>query len=131
MVMPDVELLVVDWLRLFDELADATIGTAFGPEPTWPAVRVSRISGTRPWPPWVDVARIQVEGWGATKKDALTVLEAALVALTDMPGDHPEGVVTTVDVALAPSWQPDPDTNQARYVADVTVTSHPKQGDGS
>lgn len=133
-LMVDVELLIVDHLRTVPDLADVEIHTAFGPGQTWPAVRIIRIGGTRPWPPHIDRARIQVEGWAETKAAALNATETTLSALLDMGGVYDQGVVSGVDVGLAPAWSPDPDTDLARYTADVLVTVHPHIGgipDGS
>lgn len=130
--MADVELIVIRWLMGVDGLADVFVAAEFGPNQTWPALRITRLGGTRPWPPHLDAARVQIEGWATTKAEALAVLEAALAALADMPGAHADGVVTAVAVNVAPSWSPDPETNEPRYVADVTVTTHPNvEGDGS
>lgn len=131
-ILPDVELLVIDWLRTVDELDGVEIHSSFGPGQSWPAVRIIRVGGVRPWPPHLDQARIQIEGWsarvddGGSKAEALNVVETVLAALLDgLPGVHDEGVVSAVDVGLAPTWSPDQTTNQPRYVADVLITAHP------
>lgn len=136
-VAADVELLVVNWLRTVDELDGVAIHTAFGPEQEWPAVRVTRLGGSRPWPSWVDTARLQIEGWsarvedGGSKAEALEVVELALAALTGgLAGTHAEGVVTAALIGLAPTWAPDQTTDQPRYVADMLITSHPNTDQG-
>lgn len=131
-VAADTELLVVDWLRTIGELDGVAIHTSFGPDQPWPAIRVVRLGGSRLWPAWIDEARLQIEGWsaptagGGSKKEALTILETALAALVGgLVGIHDEGVVSAVDVGLAPTWAPDDSTDQPRYVSDVLIVAHP------
>lgn len=129
-LLPDAELLVVEALRDDPDVA-AIIGsrvyTALPPNPTFPLARIIRVSGARPWPPrHVDAARIQIDAWADTKRDAWLLIDTLLAAAAALPGTHDEGVVTAVEHAVGPAWTPDAETGTARYVADVVVYSHPR-----
>lgn len=126
--LPDIELLATTALRADGDVAglvDTRVYTQIPPNPVWPLIRILRVSGSRPWPRHIDIARVQIDAWAATKRDAWIIVDAALGALHALPGIHDEGVVVAVEDAAGPAWVPDPDTDQPRYTADVLVYSHP------
>lgn len=130
-LLPDAELLVVQALRATAEVA-ALVGTrvytALPPDPTYPVVRVTRIGGIPAIRQHLDVARIQVDAWGTTKKQAFTVATTVQAALHAMVGPHAGGVVTAVEDDLGLTWSPDPETDRDRYVFGVAVYTHPLPG---
>lgn len=132
--MPDVELLVATALRADGDVADlvgSRVYTEVPPNPTYPLVRVLRVSGERLTPRHVDIARIQVDVWANTKREGWVVLDVALASADQLPGVHDEGIVTAALPAAGPTWAPDPDTDQPRWTADVLIYSHPHPDNGS
>lgn len=125
-VLPDAELLVVNYLRDIDELANlyVNVWTTLPPAPALPAVRVLRVAGAPAIRQHLDVARLQVDTWADTKEQAHTVARLVQAALHDMPGAHDEGVVTAVDDGVF-RWAPDDETGWAGYQADYLVYLHP------
>ena len=130
-VLPDAEMLVVNYLRSIEELANlyVDIWTRIPETPALPLVRVLRVSGTPAVRQHLDVARLQVDTWADTKEDAHTVARLVQAALHDMPGSHDEGVVTGVDDGVF-RWAPDDETGWAGYQADYLVYLHPNPADG-
>lgn len=127
-LLPDAELLAVNALRTDADLIALVAGrvyTAVPAEPTFPLVRVTRIGGVPVISQHLDVARLQVDVWGATKYQARTVAAAAQAVLHTIAGIHAEGVVTAVEDDLGLSWQPDQETDQPRYVFGVAMFVHP------
>lgn len=125
-VLPDAELLVVNYLRDIDELTNlyVDIHTRLPETPALPVVRVLRVGGTPTVRRHLDVARLQVDTWADTKQQAHTVARLVQAALHDLPGAHEEGVVTAVDDGVF-RWAPDDDTGWAGYQADYLVYLHP------
>lgn len=74
----------------------------------------------------IERALIQVNGYGADKREAFTVTAAALRALRRAPSvAHEAAVVTDVARVTGPTWSPDPSTDVPRYLSSVAVTVHP------
>jgi hypothetical protein len=127
-LLPDAELLTVNALRAnadLTALVGARVYTAIPAEPTFPLVRVTRIGGIPAISRHLDIARIQVDVWGTTKFQARTVAATAQAAIHAAIGARAEGVLTGVDDDLGLSWQPDPETDQPRYVFGVALYLHP------
>lgn len=127
-VLPDAELLVVNYLREIDELANlyVKVWSKIPPAPALPLVRVLRVAGAPAIRQHLDVARIQVDTWADKneKEQAHAVARLVQAALHEMPGAHDEGVVTGVDDGVF-RWAPDDDTGWAGYQADYLVYLHP------
>lgn len=126
----DAELLVITYLRAHSDVQAALggqyVSSALPAEPSWPWVTVQRIGGAGFGPRgWLDVARLQVDAWADTKQNARSAAANILAALWDLPGVHTEGVVTGVEQDLGFRWEPDPETNQPRYLFGVAVYLHP------
>lgn len=103
------------------------------PSPTFPAVRLQRITGTV-----VDedaafeASRVQADCWGAELHDdrgafrLSSAVHAALRSMRDV--DHPtEGRVVEVRTEVGPQWLPDETVNRARYVLDVRIWLVPRR----
>lgn len=135
-VLPDAELLTVEFLRSRAEVA-ALVATRVWPEmpinPSFPALRVQRIGGAPRVPRRLDGARIQVEAWGTTettgRRDARTLAATAHAALWEMAGVYATGVVTGIDEDLGLTWSPDRavvgGTARPRFLFGVVVFAHP------
>ncbi len=129
-VLPDAELLTVNWLAGIDELASlyAAIHTKIPPDPALPIVRVLRVGGAPVIRQHLDVARLQIDVWADSKQAAHDLARLTQAALHEMVGVHTEGVVTAVDDGVF-RWAPDTDMGWAGYSFDVLVYLHPNPGE--
>lgn len=132
-VLPDIEALVIAWAldsEAVNTVSDRIYG-ALPSNPTFPAIRITRVGGTPPQRlHWLDEALLQVDVFGGPK--ATTRLLAATFAAelsTSLVGTHALGVVTAA-TAGGLQWQPDEAFTPAkpRYTFDATVTYHPLAG---
>lgn len=132
-VLPDIEALVIAWALDSDAVntvSDRIYG-ALPNNPTFPAIRITRVGGTPPQRlHWLDEALLQVDVFGGSK--ATTRLLAATFAAelsVNLVGIHPLGVVTAA-AAGGLQWQPDESFAPAkpRYTFDAAVTYHPLVG---
>lgn len=130
-MIPDAEALVSEYLRSRDAveaLVDERVYTALPKKPDWPLLLVRRVSGApvTSRPLHLDAPVLQLDAYGGTKKQALTLVETARAELAEIQGAHALGVVSGVQFGPM-SWLPDADYTPAkpRYVADVTVFVHP------
>lgn len=127
-LLPDAELLVVNWLRARTEitaLVSTRVYTQIPAGPSFPLIRITRIGGIPEIRQHLDVARIQVDAWGTSQYQARTVAATAQAALHAAVGLHATGVVSNVDDDLGLTWSPDSETNQPRYVFGVALYIHP------
>jgi hypothetical protein len=124
-LMPDVERMCTDHL-VADVNVSARVAGELPENPPADLIVVSRVGGVTPEPRWLDVASIQVDARGSTKKDAGDTARAAEKSLMEMVGTQPGGgVVTRVWSAIGLQWLPDDETGTPRYVFQVAVTAHP------
>jgi hypothetical protein len=146
-LLPDVEQLVADFLldqaeilEFFDLAVDNNGNPIANPKTDrvytelpstarWPAVRVSRFTGT-PRPgriAWLDQAFLQIDAFGGPKKLARRLGETCRAALDQrLPGVHALGVVTGVRT-LSFGYHPDDTYQPARPKYDfvAVITLHP------
>ena len=130
-LLPDVEALLVAFLKGHPDvtaLCHGRVYTDLPAKPTWPAVRLWRLSGDVPHRQYLGRPHVQVEAWGAdlahrgqTRELAATV-QAALV--DDLPGLHPLAAVGEVRTVLDIFCLTDPDTRQPYFVAEYALTLH-------
>lgn len=76
----------------------------------------------------VDRARIQIDSFGATPKDAFDLCRAALVAVLRLdvdPWRYPGAVVNTVGETIRLQRRDDPKVQLPRYFTEVVLTGHP------
>lgn len=125
-VLPDVELLTVNWLADNDEIANLYphIGTEIPAGPTLPIIRVVRVGGGTVVSRWLDGARVQIDVWAEHKQAAHDLARLVQAVMDDMPGLHDEGVVTAVDAGVF-RWAADEDTGWAGYTTDFLIHLHP------
>ncbi len=98
--LPDAELLVIGYLNGHGFAASTDLPTA----PTYPLLTVNRIGGI-PVDRVLDVARLQVDAWGASRASAGDYARSARAALLAMPDSVPRVTAVLDDLGL--SWQPD------------------------
>lgn len=96
--------------------------------PTWPLLVVSTVDDDEGGDPYLGLARVQVDCWGAGPS-AADVAQARLLARSvrsvarDLKGTYAGGTITGAAPALFLA-QPDPQTGRARFVVDLNVESH-------
>lgn len=90
-----------------------------------PALRVSSLGGTQPWP-WQAVMGFQIESWGGDRGQANLLARTVEAAVYDMRGPVTGGRVVGVAVALSLLWSPDEDTDRPRYLSQVDLTIYPE-----
>lgn len=117
--LPDAERLVATALRAHVDVA-ALVATRVSTElpktPVFPAVTLSRVGGAPSLAGYLDVARLELSAWAATKAAAHTLARTVEAAMLTLPGTHALGVVTDVrqlDVGLR--WNPDEASGTPRY----------------
>jgi hypothetical protein len=101
---------------------------------TWPQARVTRVGGTVNEDPWFDNPRVQVEFWGSSPQDDVTVSDITVDQLTrDVVAQVPYGLrgavgsgfVSNAYVSLGPFPSPDPTTNRYRQLIEITLEVEP------
>jgi hypothetical protein len=129
-VLPDMEQELVTWLKaqtaVTTQTTAARIATELNTATTaGPALQVTSLGGTQPWP-WEAVVEFQLSAWGGTKPQANLLARTVAAAVYDLVGQAVTGGhVTGVDIRLAPLWAPDEDTNRPRYRVDAAFIVHP------
>lgn len=132
-LLPDIEALVSEFLRAQAEivaLVGARVYTALPNTPTWPLVKLVRITGAPVLsrPRVIDAPVVQFDAYGGSKKQAHDLIETVCAVIAErIEGVHVDyGVVCGVMFGPV-SWQPDPSYTPARsrYIADATFTIHP------
>lgn len=134
--LPDALHLVYSFLAAQADLAllvDNRVYTVMPNERSYPLLWVAQIGSSpvtvRPW--WGEQTDIQLAAYGTTDRVARQVCECARsLCVTQLIGDHAEGVVSWVDTLnllgqpddalVAKTGRPLP-----RWVTTVTVTCHP------
>jgi hypothetical protein len=134
-ILPNLEALVSAFLRDQPEVAALTddgerIYTAIpGKAGSAPMVRVTQIYETKltSRPLWITQTQIQIESWGGTKAQALTLgrtVEAVMAAR--VVDDHVLGVVVGYNGgALIDLPDEDYDPARPRFLGTSTITAHP------
>jgi len=135
-LMPDIEELVVAYLRSRSELQDLNVKVTDEVQQNarFAQVMLGRIGGTGMQPNWLDPGRIQVDVRAQTKRVAHSVAVLVRALLEELPGtDNDFGVVSDVEDDLGLQWLPDPSVKppRPRYVFGVIVRVHPLTDQGS
>lgn len=129
-LLPDVEKAAIDYLAASTDLTSAGCqhvgGRIAGPYPMVRVLRTGGPSGIR-----LDAASLQIDVVGAesdqqAKPTLNTIARTALAVLLRMRDDHTlTGLaVSWVQITSALQWQPDPTTQQGRYVSSVLIYAH-------
>jgi len=126
-VFPDVELLLVDYLR--DTLpdygeVDTVVRTRKPNEmPDTPVIQVRRVGGIRQTVV-SDFPRVDLLVWADTDKHAQDLTQLARALLLALPGTPGLGaVVYRCDEFLGPTRYADPDSDQPRWLATIEVAT--------
>lgn len=132
-VLPDVEQLVVDYLKGLEAVRDIHASVETDPQKTknarFPQVLITRLGGPSDYPSWLEHARIQVDVRAQTKQDAFRATAIVRAAMEDLPqAEFDNAVVTGVDDELGPQPIPDRsvDPPRPRYVFSKIVHVHPR-----
>lgn len=118
---PDAERLVADHLRAASAvtaIVGSRVSTELPPQPTFPAVTLTRTGGVPSVPGYLDGPRLELAAWGTTKAQAQTLARAVEAAMLALVGTHTLGVVTLViESGEGLRWDPDDtfDPDQPRY----------------
>jgi hypothetical protein len=127
--LPDAELIVTTYLRGHADVAalvGTRVSTQLPPVPVLPLAIVARVGGVPSLSGYLDVARLELSAWAATKAAAHLLARTLEAVMLTLPGTRPAGVVTDVrqtDDGLR--WAPDPDTDTPRYQLVFEVYTHP------
>jgi hypothetical protein len=116
-------------------LVGENVVTRLPEDPTFPLLRIQRIGGRQAVavPMWLDGARIQVDVWADTKKQARDAAATAEAVLMDAPNHaYDLGVITAVEELIGLRFAEDPDSNdpssghpRPRYQCDLRVYTRP------
>jgi len=132
-VPPDVELVVVDYLRrpasALVALVDDRVYTVVPRDAVFPLLRVVRYSGgpVRSAPLHLLSIGLQLDAFGGSKADARRLLDAARLELASIElATHTGAVVTGAQFGEV-RYLPDSDYNppKPRYASDVSILAHP------
>ena len=129
-LLPSVHGIVCGYLDTAVPLPDGWSRTVEGT--ALPAGRVVQFAGAPLGAPlWLYEARLQVDIWAESAREADRINTVALHALADMPGVRTGGVVSKVTIENV-SYTPDDDWPEAtdgaampRWRSDVRVVAHP------
>lgn len=126
---PDVERLVVDYLKTRTELAGVTIDNRppSGFDGTQPAVLVSRVGGTWIDDQYLDTPLVDLDTYGPDKTAALGIASKVRAVLLPLRGTVRAGTLVA-DVAEqdGPRWLPDYNRpNGNRYLTTVRLSLRP------
>ena len=123
-VLPDLDALLTSFLDGHADLIPlhgGRVGTDLAAG-TNTSIRLVNIGGTMPWP-WFYRAEFQVECWGGTEIEALTLARTVCAVIWEMSATY--GNVLTSVVTIAPFAGPDPVSNRARYIVQVQIEATP------
>ena len=129
-VPPDVELLLLTWLRSHPLLADVTFGSIRPDSMPTSFVLLTRIGGdAAPMArsaPLTDTAVMDVQCWASTQHAASQLARTTRAALYESRGQHALGVISRVQPFTGLGEIPDPLAPQvmSRYGFGLTFTIH-------
>lgn len=129
-VPPDVESLLLAFLRSHTLLTGITIGSIRPGDLPVPFVLLTRIGGDAPamarTAPLIDQAVIDTQCWATSQHAAAQLARNARAALYEAKGQHPSGVIARVAPFTGLAEIPDPLAPQgaSRYGFALTFTAH-------
>lgn len=122
--LPDAELVVANFLRAHPDLPGG-VSTELPPQPSYPWLTVQRVGGIPSVANYLDVARLEITAWASTKDAAHGLARAAEAAALTLPGTRDGTVVTgVVQVGEGLRWNPDEETDRARYTFIIECYLH-------
>lgn len=132
LLMPDVELLVFEYLRDHPDVDAIANGRVYRVTPAnvgmEPFVRVHQFDSDNLVPnlQHFDAAFLQIDSYAGPQATASLLGRTVRAALQDLPGTYTGAVVTG---AKTEGWRYQPDTTfdtaRARFIVDLTVWVHP------
>jgi hypothetical protein len=128
-LLPSAEVLVVAHLRASTDVA-AIAGVRIGTElyaGTDPAVWLTLVTGEERVVNHLAAPVLDVRSYGGKKAAADQLARTVHAVMHQLPGIHPQGVVTDVTTVTLPAWLPDEGFTppRARYVGTYQLTLHP------
>src|SRR5215216_389243 len=123
-VLPDTDALLITFLDTHADLIPlhgGRVGTSL-PAGTLASIRIANLGGTMPWP-WMCRAEYQIECWGGSEVQALTLARTVCAAIYELPATN-DSILWAV-VTLAPFASPDLVSNRFRYICQVQFEATP------
>lgn len=127
-VLPDVESMVVQFLKTNSAVASYVDGRVYGelpPQVEFPAISILLVSDTVPIEFWLTGTWVQVDCFGTTREEARTIARVANAELIAWRGVVAGGVISSVSTIVGVRHMPEPLNNRARYQVAVRVYAHP------
>ncbi|GAA3781161.1 hypothetical protein [Micromonospora maritima] len=127
MPLPDVDQALVDYLNSHPTLVPlhgGRVGTKLAAG-TSPAVRISSLGGTQPWP-WEGFPEYQVEWWGGTESQTKALARAGEAALWGFLGPIVGGRVTGLSIPVSMLWSPDDTSARPRVITQASFNVFPE-----
>jgi uncharacterized protein DUF3168 len=128
-VLPDVESIVVAYLKANPQVDAVVDGRVYGelpPRVDFPAIAILLVSDDVPIDWWLSGAWIQVDCFGTTREQARTLARITHAELIGMSGKQPDGsVVSSVSTISGVRHIGEPVDNRARYQVSVRINVHP------
>lgn len=126
-LLPDIDAALVAFLAAHSALVPLHAGRAGTrlAAGTDPALRITSLGGTQPWP-WEGIPEFMIESWGGDQGQAKTLARTVEAAVYDLIGPVAGGHIRGVAVQLSQSWSPDDTTGRARYITHTQLTCYPE-----
>lgn len=119
-VLPDLDAVLIGFLDNHADLIPlhgGRVGTTLPPG-TATSIRIASLGGSMPWP-WQIRTEYQVECWGGTEVQALTLARTVCAVIYELPASNDQ--VLWAVVSLAPFASPDLVSNRFRYICQVEL----------
>ena len=125
-LLPDIDAALITFLKdhaSLSPLHNGRVGHALA-SGTATAIRIASIGGVPSWP-WESRSEYQIECWGGTQSQAITLARTVCAAIYDFKGPVAGGWVQSTDVTLSGLDSPDATTGRPRTIVQVSVTAMP------
>jgi hypothetical protein len=125
-ILPDVESLVVQYLKQSDRvsaLVDGRVSGDLPSRPTFPAVTVLLVSDNVPIEQHLTGAWIQLDCFGTTREEARLLARTVQAVMSAWAGEFNDAVVHC-ETIIGVRRMPEPEDNRARYQVNMRVWAH-------
>jgi hypothetical protein len=125
-LLPDVESLVVQFLKQATSVDDLVDGRVYGElpnRPTFPAITVLLVSDNVPIETHMSGAWIQLDCYGDTRESARLVARTVQAEMSAWTGEFEEAVVHC-ETLIGVRRMPEPEDNRPRYQVNMRVWAH-------
>jgi hypothetical protein len=119
-VLPDLDAALITFLDTHADLIPlhgGRVGTSL-PAGGLTSIRIASLGGVMPWP-WMVRAEFQVECWGGSEVQALTLARTVCAAIYELPATN-DSILWT-EVRVFPFASPDLVSNRFRYITQVEL----------